>query len=180
MACVRVVVRYSGPSVQVHMGRSVDLERPCETGWGLVYIKSGRLVFILLFDFRGLLVFFLFLQLNGNTPEELSPRNSFLISRSFIIRKFPPFTTNKQNRLTVPIPCKVEGDSSWNSERKFWAELEKSVTEVCRDEILTSSGVVNGSYVVHVKHGENHEGEPTFGPKVMDFRASLLAKCARR
>jgi len=143
MVYVGVVVRYSGPSVQVHTGRSSDLKHPYETGWGLVYVQGGKLLFVLFFDFRGLRVFSLFLQLDGNTPEELSPWNSFLISRSFIIRKFPPFTTNKQNRLTIPIPGKVEGDSSWNSECEFWTELEKSVTEVCRNEILMSGGTEN-------------------------------------
>ena len=57
-------------------------------------------------------------------------------SRAPIAWGLPSFATNKLDRLTIPIPGEVEGNSSWNLERKFRAELEKSVTEVCRDEIL--------------------------------------------
>jgi hypothetical protein len=97
------------------------------------------LLFVLLFGFKGLRALFL---LDGNAPKELPPRISFLSSRTSIGRKFSSFTTNKLDRLTIPVPCKVEGDSSWNPERKFRTELEKSVTEISRDEILTSKRIV--------------------------------------
>ena len=120
------------------MEQSDGLKGSCENQVGLVYVQGGR---SLLCCFRGLPGLFRFLQLDGNTPKELSPRISFLIPRTFIIWKFTSFTTNESDRLAVPILGEVKGDPSRNSERKFWTELEKSVTEVCRNEILMSGGI---------------------------------------
>ena len=111
--------------------------------------------FILLFSFRGTRVLFRFLQLDGNAPEEFPPRISFTSPKAPIAWRLPSFTTNKQDRLTIPVPCEVEGNSSWNPERKFRAELEKSITEICRDEILAAKGGHGTvSYFIHMKHWE--------------------------
>jgi hypothetical protein len=81
--------------------------------------------------------------LDGNTPEELTPGITFLGFRTLIVGKFTSFTTYELDRLTIPIPAKVKGDSSWNSERQFRAELEKAITEICCDEILDAKGATN-------------------------------------
>lgn len=94
------------------------------------------MLFTPLFDFRGHYVLLLFLQLDGNAPEELSPWITFLMSRLLIVGKDTSFTTYKLDRLTVPILGKVKGDSTWNSERQFWAKFEKPITEIRRDEVL--------------------------------------------
>jgi hypothetical protein len=81
--------------------------------------------------------------LDGNAPEELSPRISFLISGILTVRGLASFTTYKLDRLAVPVPAKVKGDPSWNFEREFWAEFEKPITEIYCDEVLIPCGTVN-------------------------------------
>lgn len=68
-------------------------------------------------EFGSFRTLFLFLQLDGNAPEELLPWISFLVSRVFIIRELSSFTTYELDRLTIPILGKVKRDSSWNPER---------------------------------------------------------------
>ena len=53
-----------------------------------------------------------------------------------VVGELTAFTTYELDRLTIPVLGKVKGYSSWNSERQFWAEFEKPVTEIYRDEIL--------------------------------------------
>lgn len=92
-----------------------------------------------LFDVRTHRVLLLFLHLDGNAPEDLSPRITFLISRMLIVGRVTSFTTHKLDGLTIPVLVEVKGDSSWNFERQFRAEFEKPITEICCDEVLMST-----------------------------------------
>jgi hypothetical protein len=91
-------------------------------------------------DFGGLQALLALLQLNGDTPEELSPWVLSLVSRVSIIRKLTSFAAYKLDRLAVPVFGKVEGNSSWEPERQFRVEFKKTITEICRNEILMSTG----------------------------------------
>jgi len=140
MDCVGGAVRCGDLGVRVYTARPSNLKGSCETGYGLIYVWGVRLLFVPLFSPRDLRGFFLFRWLNEDAPEYIPPRISFLVSRTPIAWGFPPFATDELDWLTVPILGKVEGDSSWKFERQFRIELEKSITEICCNEILMSRG----------------------------------------